>query len=135
LCALIDEEIDFEIGDAHRHLADCLHRVGVEEDPFLFRDRADLRDRLQHADLVVGGHDRDEDRLVGDRVAQLVEADAAVLLDRQIRHARALLLELLAGVDDRLVLGHARDDVIALLAIHLGDALDREVVRLGGARS
>jgi hypothetical protein len=31
------------------------------------------------------------------------------------------------------VLGHARDDVVALLAVHLGDALDREVVRLGCA--
>ena len=33
----------------------------------------------------------------------------------------------------RLVLGDARDDVIALLAVHLGDALDREVVRFGRA--
>jgi hypothetical protein len=31
------------------------------------------------------------------------------------------------------VLGDARDDVIALLAVHLADALDRKVVRLGRA--
>ena len=126
-------QVDLRLVDVERHLADRLHRVGVEEDALLLRDRADLRDRLQHADLVVGGHDRDEDRLVGDRRAQLVEADAAVLLHRQVGDARALLLELLARVDHRLVLGDARDDVVALLAVHLGDALDREVVRLGGA--
>ena len=126
-------QIDLHLVDVERHLADRLHRVGVEEDPLLLRDRADLGDRLQHADLVVGGHDRDEDRLVGDRGAQLVEADAAVLLHRQVGDARALLLELLARVDDRLVLGDAGDDVVALLAVHLRDALDRQVVRLGGA--
>ena len=51
---------------------------------------------------------RDEDRLVGDRGAQLVEADAAVLLHRQIGDAVAVLLEALARVDHRLVLGDAR---------------------------
>ena len=76
-----------------------------------------------------------EDRLVGDRRAQLVEADAAVLLHRQIRDAVAVLLEALARVDHRLVLGDARDDVVALLAVHLGDALDRQVVRTRSRRS
>ena len=57
----------------------------------------------------------------------------AVLLHRQIGDAVAVLLEALAGVEHRLVLGDARDDVVALLAIHLGDALDREVVGLGRA--
>ena len=57
----------------------------------------------------------------------------AVLLHRQVGDAVAVLLEPLAGVEDRLVLGDARDDVVALLAVHLGDALDREVVRLGRA--
>jgi hypothetical protein len=59
---------------------------------------------------------------------QLVEADAAVLLHRQVGDAVAVLLEPLAGVDDRLVLGDRGDDVVALLAVHLGDALDRQVV-------
>ena len=127
------QQIDLQVVDVDRDLADRLHGVGVEQDPLLLRDRADLGDRLQHADLVVGGHDRDEDRLVGDGGAQLVETDAAVLLHRQIGDARALLLELLARVDDRLVLDHARDDVIALLAVHLRDALDRQVVRFGRA--
>ena len=37
--------------------------------------------------------------------SQLVEADPAVLLHRQIGDAVAVLLETLAGVDHRLVLG------------------------------
>src|SRR3954447_15456596 len=83
--------------------------------------------------LVVGGHDRNQDRLVGDRVAEVVEADQAVLLYRQVGHPVAVLLEGLARVDHRLVLGDRSDEMVALLAVHLGDALDRQVVRLGGA--
>ena len=51
----------------------------------------------------------------------------------QVGDAEALLLELLAGVEDGLVLGDLGDDVVAALAVHLGDALDGEVVALGGA--
>ncbi len=64
---------------------------------------------------------------------ELVEADAAVLLHRQVGDAIAVLFEVLAGVEHGLVLGDAGDDVVALLAIHLGDALDREVVGFGRA--
>ena len=41
-----------------RNLAHRLHRVGVEDHVALVTDLADLRDRLNHADLVVGEHDR-----------------------------------------------------------------------------
>ena len=44
-----------------------------------------------------------------------------------------MLLQLLAGIEDGLVLGDLGDDVVAALAVHLGDALDGEVVALGGA--
>ena len=50
------------IVDVERHLAGRLDRVGVEQDALLLGDRADLGDRLQDADLVVGGHDADQDR-------------------------------------------------------------------------
>jgi hypothetical protein len=53
--------------------------------------------------------------------------------DLKVGHTRALLLELLSRVDDGLVLCHARDDVVALLAVHLRGALDGQVVRLGRA--
>ena len=80
---------------------------------------------------------RDEDGLVGafgdDGALELVEVDEAVGLHGQIGDVVALLLELLAGVEDGLVLGDLGDDVVAALAVHLGDALDGEVVGLGGA--
>ena len=53
LCALIDTRSTFSSLHVERNLADRLHRVGVEQDALLLRDRADLRDRLDDADLVV----------------------------------------------------------------------------------
>ena len=43
--------------DVDRHLADRLHRVGVEQDALLLAQLADGLDRLERADLVVRGHD------------------------------------------------------------------------------
>ena len=97
-------------------------------------DLADLGDGLQDADLIVRGHDRDENRLIVDGTLQVFEINKPIGLHRQIGDAVAVLLEALAGVEDSLVLGDLRDDVIAALAIHLGNALDGEVVRLGCTR-
>ena len=46
------------------------------------------------------------------RIGQIV--DAPVLADAEPGDLAAVPLEVLAGVDDRLVLGHAGDDVVAL---------------------
>ena len=68
-----------------------------------------------------------------DGALEVFEVDEAVGLDGQVGDAVAVLLQALAGVEDRLVLGDLGDDVVAALAVHLGDALDGEVVALGGA--
>ena len=96
-------------------------------------DGADLGERLQDADLVVGGHHRDEHGLVGDRLAQLVEADEAVAVDAEPRDAPALALEPLERIEHRLVLGCDVTHVIAAVAAGVRRALDGEVVRLGRA--
>ena len=116
-----------------RDLAYGLDGVGVEDESLLMAQLADLGDRLDHADLVVGEHDADQDGLVVDGRLELVHGDEAVGLGLQVGDAVALLLKLLAGVEHGLVLGGLGDDVVAALLVHLGDALDGEVVGLGGA--
>ena len=54
-----------------------LHRVHMEEHVVLLCDLADLLDRLDHADFVVGVHDGDEDRFRRDRPREIVEIDQA----------------------------------------------------------
>ena len=84
-----------------RDLADGLGGVGVEDDPLLLGELADGRDVLDRADLVVGEHDRDEDGLVGDGRADLVDVDQPVRLHRHVGHLEALPLQALAHVQAR----------------------------------
>ena len=83
-------DIDVHLVHVDRNFADRLHRVGVENDAALAADLANFGDRLQDANLVVGGHDRDQDRLVIDGALQIVEIDQPVFLHRQIGHAEAV---------------------------------------------
>ena len=126
-------DVDVQFVHVEGQFPGSLDRVGMEEDAAFPRDRADLLDGLHHADLVVDHHHADQNGLVGDGLPKLLEIDQAVPPHRQIGRVASLLLEVLAGVEHGLVFGDHRDDVITLLPVHLGDALDGEVVRLGGA--
>ena len=53
----------------------------------------DVGERLDRADLVVGEHERDQDRAVVDRRVELVRIDPAVAVDRQLDDLEAELLE------------------------------------------
>jgi len=100
----------------------------MEDDTLLMTDLADLANRLQHANLVVGRHDGDENRLVIHRALQVFEIDQPICLNRQIGNPVAVLLQPLAGVQNRLVLGHLGDDVVAALAVHLRNALQARLL-------
>ena len=67
------------------------------------------------------------------RVAQSLQIDKSIRVHRQIGDLETMLFQNLAAIQHRLVLGDAGDDVIALFAIRLGDAFDRQIIRLGGA--
>ena len=123
-------QVNVVIDHVHRNFACRLRAVGVQQHPAFPGDPADFANRLQHADFVVGMHDANQDRLVRDRRFQLVQIYQAVLLHRQVSDPRTMLLQPLAGVENRLVLGSSGNDVIAFLGIHLGHALERQVVRL-----
>ena len=60
-----------------------------------------LRDRLDRADLVVGVHDADEDRIGPDRLADVVGIDEPEAIDRHERDRRAEPLEEAARLEDR----------------------------------
>jgi len=82
---------------------------------------------------LIGVHDGDQDRFRRNCRFQIVQADAAIALHWQIGHFKAVLLEVFAGIQHRFVLDGLGDDVIALFAEHLRDALDHQVVGFRGA--
>ena len=123
------ERLDVEV-DVRRGL----DGVDVQQEA-LARPHAggDLGDRLDRADLVVGEHDRDQDRLVVERRLELVGVDPAVAIDRQLDDLEAELLEVAEGVADGVMLDRRGHDPVAAALAGPGRALEREVVRLGAA--
>jgi len=95
--------------------------------------RGDLGDRLDRADLVVGEHDRDQDRLVVEGRLELVRVDPAVAIHRQLDDLEAELLEVAERVAHGVMLDRRGHDPVAAALAGPGRPLDREVVRLGAA--
>ena len=108
--------------------------------PVLGRDRRDLLDRLQRADLVVGHHQRDERhrrRVLLDRRPDLVGPHPAERVDGQPLQLGALVLRQPDGrVQYGVVLDPAEQDpppARVLLEPGPPQALQREIVGLGPA--
>ena len=102
-----------------RHIADSLYGVGMEPNAMLFADFTNLRDGLDGADLVIGIHDGDKAGLIGDGGLELFRDDDAVFMDVEVRDLKALFFERCAGVQHRVVLKLACDDVVLALFQHL----------------
>ncbi len=128
------QQIDAERADIDRQLAGGLHRIGMKQRAALVRHRGELGDWLHGADLVVGVHDRHERRVVGDRFAQAIHRHDAADIHRQQRDLPAALGHRPHGVQHRLVLDSARNQVLSSRRLHgLGRAADGDVVGLGAA--
>ncbi len=106
-------QIDVEVSDVEWEVSETLARVAVEEHSARAGDRRDAGEVLRSADLVVGEHDRHQHRVVAQRALQLVEIDAALRVDRERGHPRAISLQTRDGIEHRLVLGRLGDDVVA----------------------
>src|SRR2546422_1419029 len=114
------KQVDVVLLHIHRNLARSLYAVNVEKDSLFLGDLADLCDRIDYPDLVIGVHDRDQDGLRGDGAAQVVQVDAAVLLHRQIGDLEAVLLQALAGVQHRLMFDRSEEHTSELQSrLHL----------------
>ena len=96
---------------------------------------ADFLNGLDGADFIVGGHDGDQDGLVRNGLLHILYPHAAKLVHRQVSHLKALLFQPGAGMQHRVMLDGAGDDVVALIPSGEGRALDGPVVALGAAGS
>ena len=115
LCADSDARSTLAFVDVERHLADALHRVDVEQrrpSPCTTLPISSIGLTVPISLLA---------SMIDTRIvlsvmaaAHRLGADPAVLVDGQVGDLEALLLEALAGVEHRLVLGLRGDDVVAL---------------------
>src|SRR5438445_4465043 len=124
-------QIDLELLQVDLDLACRLHRVAVEDDAFRAANLADLGDRLDHADLVVHHHHRNEDRVGADRRLEFLQDDDAVLLGLKIGRLTTLALELAHGIEHHLVLAVHSDDVLSFAFVQILSAFDSVSVTFG----
>ena len=125
------EHITVPGGYVHGNVSDRLNGVGVEEHTSLPGDGGDLGDGLDGADLVIGGHDGDEDGVGADGRLYRLRVHTAQGIHRQVGDRKALgLFQVLQGVQDGVMLNGGGDDVPALAAPELGHGLEGPVVAL-----
>ena len=103
----VRQEVDACRVDVERFLAERLRRVGVKERPMLAAERADLSDRVSHAGLVVGAHERNEACSAGELRAQRVEVDSPLAVDAEAHDLEALPFEPGERIEHRVVLRRA----------------------------
>ena len=116
-------------------LQEALDRVGVEHGV-----GAELADQLRHlgdghhrTGLVVDHHDGHQEGILPQGGLQICQRNAALAVGLEVGDLKALVLQLLHGVEDGVVLHTGRDDVLVLFAEPLGGAEQGPVVGLGAA--
>src|SRR5579863_1526994 len=127
------QQVDVVFLHVDGNFADSLHAIGCEEDAVLLGDFADFLDRVNDANFVVGIHDGDQNCFRRDGFANVFWVHAAIFTHRKVGNFKAFFFQTLAGIENCLVLDSLGDDVIALFAVHFGDALDHQVVAFSGA--
>ena len=105
------------------HLTERLHRVRVEEYAVLFGYLAYLLDGLYRAYLVVCKHHGNKDGLIRYRLLHVRGIYKAVFVHIEIRHLYALLFQMRAGVQYRVMLYLGGYYVVALGCVCFGGRL------------
>jgi hypothetical protein len=76
----------------------------MKKDSVFSRNLADVRNRLNGTDLIVGMHHRDQDGVRCHRTPYIIGVDAADTINRQVGDLRPQPFQKLARTDDRRVL-------------------------------
>ena len=107
------EQVEFERVHIDRNFACGLYSVGVEVDVGFGRDLADFFEGLHGAEFIVGVHDGDQHGLgmLAQGVAQGLEINLSVAIDREIGDRDSTFLKRLAGIEHGFVLDCGGDDV------------------------
>src|SRR5512135_2360358 len=78
-------------------------------------------------------HDRDEDCVLGDRLCHIVGIHETILVSWNIGNGEPRLFKSLRWMEDRKMFDLRDNYMLTLLAVRLGDAFEREIVRFGAA--
>ena len=123
------QQIGLEAADLNGNLARGLYRVGVEVDVGFRSDSPDLLNGLQHAGFVVCHHDGNQPGTGAQGFADVFRVNQAAPVHRNVGYFAAFALQMLAGVQDRVMLDGRADHVVA----RPGQPEEGQIVGFGAA--
>lgn len=126
-------KVNAQSGYVDRHLPQRLNAIRMQIDGRLARDTGDFRDGLHSSELVVGVHDRNQQRRRAQRAADIVGIHHAAGTYANIRDFNALAFELSAGIQNRGVLNGGRHKMLLRSPRMPHNAEDRQVIGFGAA--
>ena len=127
------EHVHAKIVHARRDLTEALHAIAVKGHARSLGNPADLSNGLQRAQLVVGVHHADQDRLGPQCRADTVRGNEAVTPWGHIGDCHAFRFKLLARIEHRWVFNLRGDHVACRLRGGSHCSEDRQIVGLGAS--
>ena len=132
--------VQFVAGDGQQLASNLLHVDGnlpcrlycvrVKQNAAFLSDLSDLHNRLHDAGFIVGHHDRDQARVRADRRGDHRRIYKSFAIHRNVGDLATHLLQLLAGVQNGVMLDGTGDDVI----VRAYQSENRQVIAFGPAR-
>ena len=112
-------------------MAECLNSIGVEDHFLFLADSGNFLDRLDRTDLVVCVHDSYKSRIIADSVSYIFRIYQTLVAYGNVSYLKALLFEILAGMENCMVLENRSNDVLfSSLCEIFRNALDSPVIGL-----
>ena len=128
LCALTDIRVDAAGTHVHRYLAKRLRGVAVEQHAPFTAQRANLADRLHHARLAVGASRSPAEFRGGMAARRRARSTSPSPRGATTVAVQPSCSRWPGSSDPALVFGGHGDDMIALTAVSLHHAFDRQIV-------
>ena len=122
-------EVDSQILYIDGHVTQTLYSVCMEIYLMFLRNSSQFLDRFYRSDFVVHHHDTDKDRIITDRILQHFRLHETFAVYIQISHLKAVLFQIFACMQDRVVLDLACNDMFSLFFQLVRNTFQNPVIR------
>ena len=126
------EQVDVHCFHINRNLSHPLRCITVKKHPPFTGHLTNLRERIQGSDFIIASHQGNQDRVFADRGFQLFQINSSVFIHIQKSYFIPFLLESLAGINHRLMLDWAGDDMFSFFMIKFRHAKNCHVIGFSG---
>ena len=104
-----------EVIHVNREMPEGLDRIGMQRNFSFPGNPADLLQRLNTANLVIGVHHGDQNRFFRNGFLHILRVQDAEAVHRQKSHAESLFFQVITGLQDGVMFNPRRNYMVAFL--------------------